>query len=105
MTPQVADKMAATETKMVPCQKTFFDLDSFSEVTLKKEFSFSPVGTVQEAAARLGNDASRLIKIINDGLISEQRRHEYTVPTGWKVLSEDGELSADEFTGTPANQD
>src|SRR6266849_1350570 len=101
--PTVADKTNGGP-KKVPVQKTLFDLDTFAEVTLKKEFEFTPVVTVQEAAARLNNDADRLIKIINDGLISVQRQHENSTPTGWRVLTEDGELNG-EFSGTPADQD
>src|SRR5216684_1777192 len=103
MTPTVADK-TDNGLKKVQVQKTFFDLDTFAEVTLRKEFEFTMVATIKEAETRLNNDAERLIKIINDGLISVQRAHENSIPTGWRVLTEDGEMNG-EFSGTPADQD
>src|SRR6266851_7736482 len=91
------------EVRKIPCQKGFFDLDSFQDVKLKKFFDFVPVATVAEAAARLGNDAARLVEILNEGLIGEQRLKEYASPNGWHLLSEDGKMSDGEFTGTPAD--
>ncbi len=98
MTPSLEPKV-----KMVPVQKSFFDLDTFTDVTLRKEFAPKPeVTTVAEAAARLGNDTERLMEIINEGLVAEQRREEAANPSGWKVLTEDGTANGD-FTGTPAD--
>ena len=91
------------ETQKVPVQKTFFDLDTFADVTLKKEFDFVPVGSVDEALARLGNKADRLLEIVNQGLIGEQRLTEYRKPEGWQILNDEGEL-AGPFSGTPADQ-
>lgn len=83
-------------------QRTVLDLDTFEDVTLQKEFDFSPVSNVEEAAARLGNDANKLLKVINDGLLAETRREVAKATDGWKVLEDDGTATED-FKGTPAN--
>lgn len=91
-----------SETKQVPMQKTFFDLATFADVTLKKSFDFTPVASVDEALSRLGNDAKRLIEIVNEGLINEQRRTEYQNADGWQAVDEDGDIVGP-FTGVPAD--
>lgn len=93
----------------IPLQKSLFDLDSFQDVTLTREFEFAPVGSVDEALARLGNKADRLLEIVNAGLIAEQRLEEYrNASATWFVMDEDenGKLKATDkaFTGTLADQ-
>jgi len=98
----VTPTAATKKVEKVECQKTFFDLDTFSDVKLKKEFDFEPVQSMEEAQVRLGNDAKRLVKILNEGLTAELRRKEYANPLGWSYL-EDGEMGKS-FTGTLADQ-
>lgn len=74
-------------------QRTVFNLADFTEVTLGKSYEFEPVVDVNAALARLGNDATRLVKVINDGLRTEQQRAERNSPDGWRTYTEDGELN------------
>ncbi len=93
----------AVEPKAEKTQRTFFDLDTFTEVTVQKTFIPLPaVTTVAEAQTRLGNQTDRLLEIINVGLVAEQRIQQGKDPRGWKVMDE-GEVTDSDFTGTPAD--
>lgn len=88
--------------KMLPLQSGVFDLDTMSDVTLYKDVPFTPVETLEEARQRLGNDAKRLLAVINDGLESETRKAAKTddsIP--WYSLNDENEKEV--FTGTPAD--
>lgn len=84
-----------------PVQKTVFDLDSFDEVTLVKDYTFEPVTSVQDAAARLGNDSAKLLAVINDGLRAETSRTARNSNDGWQREDEEGNRTP--FAGTLAN--
>jgi hypothetical protein len=83
-------------------QRSAFDLDSFSEVLLVKEFEFTPVGSTDEALAKLGNDSKRLLEVINNGLKSEIRNEVAEDPDGWRTFDDEGELNG-AFSGTLAD--
>lgn len=83
-------------------QRTVTNLDDFSDVTLVKVGTFSPVKSYQEAVERLANNHDKLIQVINDGLRAELLRSLRTAPDGWHTLTEDGEMNG-EFNGTPAD--
>lgn len=91
-----------TAVQKVPLQNTIFDLDSMSEVTVQKTFEFQPALSVADALARIGNDQAKLLELINEGLIGEQRAKERVNPTGWQVLNDEGE-TAGEFSGVQAD--
>jgi hypothetical protein len=91
----------AEQTIPVPVQKSFFDLDSFEDVTLVKEGSFEPVADTASALARVGNDASKFLALVNEGLKAEYQRQFRADPSGWMLKDEDGNLTP--FTGTPAD--
>lgn len=91
----------AVAPKLKPVQNTVLDLTTFENVTLEKDLEFAPVTSVSEASERLGNDASKLLKVINDGLEAEARRQARKDPNGWSALNDDDERVP--FTGTPAN--
>lgn len=83
-------------------QKSLFDLDSMSTVTLMKPYEFEPVTNIKEAQERIGNDTAKLIAIVNRGLQSFQDETVKADPNiPWKVEDEEGNLS--DFTGTPAD--
>lgn len=84
-------------------QRTVFDLDSFEEVLLVKEFDYAPVTSIEEAMAKLGNNAAKLLEVINDGLRGEVRNQVADDPTGWHTFDDEGEMNGD-FTGTIADQ-
>ncbi len=101
-------KMANGTEKNIPIQKTVFDLDSFSEVTLIKYFDFTPVESVNEALAAVGNDSVKFISIINEGLKAERRRIENADLASFRTFAkdEDGEETKEvngPFNGTIAD--
>jgi hypothetical protein len=97
------DQTKGEPPKASKAQRTFFDLDTFTEVTVQKTFIPLPaVSTIAEAEARLGNDTARLLEIINVGLVAEQRTQQGSDPRGWKVM-EEGEVTDNDFVGTPAD--
>lgn len=91
-----------TPSNTMRVQDTVFDLDTFAEITLVKDVPKPSVATVDEALEMLANDSAKLISVINKGLESEARKAAKNDPSGFKVLSEDGEVGGD-FAGTPAD--
>src|ERR1700680_3213045 len=77
----------ATATAKAPIkirvQKGLFDLATFEDVTLVKEGSFIPPATTAEALAMLGNDNSKLMAVIIDGLKAEEMRKLRNAPEAW----------------------
>jgi hypothetical protein len=94
--------MTPTNSITVKVQDSVFDLTSFDDVTLYKEFQYTPVTSAEEALARLGNDTDRLLKVINDGLIAEQKQVERANGEGWIALDDEGK-PAGPFAGVRAN--
>ena len=95
--------MTPSTTETLKIQKSVFDLDSFEDVTLVKEVAYSPVASTEEALARLGNDAAKLIAVINDGLRTELRTSERENPAGFVLADEDGKPTEETFAGTIAD--
>jgi hypothetical protein len=91
----------ALEAQKVPVQKSFFDLDTFADVVLVKEGSFTPVEDTASALARVGNDAAKFLELVNEGLRAEYQRTLREDPNGWQLKDEEGKLS--DFSGTPAD--
>lgn len=91
----------ATET--LKGQKSVTDLETMDEVTLIKTLEYSPVTTAEEALARVGNDTSKFLAIINSGLKDETRNAMMQDPNHPAfVVDEDGKVSDTPYTGTPA---
>lgn len=90
-------------TKKVPLVKTVTNLDTFGDVTLRKEFLFSPVASLEEAAARLNNDTAKLLEVINDGLRAEAQRENRDSADGWMETDKDGNITDKPFAGTIAH--
>lgn len=59
---------APNGTKQIKINRSVFDLDSKSEVEVVKSGTFTPVANMQEFVERLGNDSSKILEIVNDGL-------------------------------------
>ena len=86
-------------------QRTVFDLTSFDDVKLVKEVPAPvKVASVEEALAAVGNDTSKLLSVINDGLASDLREREYESIQGFKVVDENGDTTETEYTGTFADE-
>lgn len=60
--------------KKLTRQKGYFDLDTMEDVLLFKQADFKPVTDTAQALERLGNDASRFLAIVNEGLEAEAGR-------------------------------
>lgn len=98
--------MPTTET--IKIQNTVFDLEAFEEITLVKSVDFVPAENTAEVLARVGNDAAKMLALLNEGLKEETRRNLRAEKTGWHtfVKDADGEDTGDvngEYTGTPAD--
>lgn len=88
--------------KTLPVQRSVFDLDTMTDVTLFKEVIFTPATSTEDALARVGRDAKKFLAIINEGLESEARRSavlDSSIP--WLMEDDEGEKTP--FAGTPAD--
>lgn len=84
-------------------QKQIFDLLSFDEVLLGKNYSYQQVENASEAFDLLTNDEARIIKVINAGLKAQANDEAYKDANGWRLFNDDGKTLNGEFTGQPAN--
>jgi hypothetical protein len=85
-------------------QRTIFDLDTFTEVTVVKEHAPAPeITSVAQALELLGNDSKRLFALIQGGLEADIKRDAGDSPDGWMYETEDGEMVP--FAGTRADMD
>lgn len=78
--------------KRIEIEKTVFDLDSKGDVTVAKIGEFQPVANMEEFVSRLGNDAKRILAIVNDGLekwTEKQIEEDTSIP--WQLVEEDDE--------------
>jgi len=95
-------------TKEIRTTKTVFDLDSKFDVTLVKVGQFSPVTNMQEFVVRLGNDAGKILAIVNDGLESHERNQLSTNESiAWQQEdeNENGETVLTPFSGTTLTEE
>ena len=95
-------------TKEIRTTKTVFDLDSKSDVTLVKVGTFSPVTNMQEFVSRLGNDATKILAIVNSGLEShEQSQLSSNESIAWQQEDENeaGETVLIPFAGTTLSEE
>jgi hypothetical protein len=99
-------------TKPIMITRNILDLDSRQEVRVAKIGEFKPVADMQEFVSRLGNDSSKILEIVNDGLetyATKQLETETSAP--WVELTEEDEVKKDEagnpvtFSGTPLPAD
>lgn len=106
MTPSTTEQ---TPTPIVkPIQKTVFDLESFGERTLVKDFTMIPVTSYQEFLSRIGNDTAKAIELFNVALTSEARETARNSEDGWHTfkLDENGDETDERngvYSGTAAD--
>lgn len=74
VTDSTASAVNSEGVKKLTRQKGYFDLDTMEDVLLFKQADFKPVSNTEEALSRLGNDASRFLAIVNEGLEAEAGR-------------------------------
>lgn len=100
--PRKADTQRKERMNMERVQRTVTDLSTLEDVTLVKEFEYTPVTSTEEALAKLENNAEKLLAVINDGLRAEIRRNIAGMPDGWHNLTDEGEVG-DAFSGQVAD--
>ena len=87
------------------------DLDTLTELTLVKQFTFTPVADAASALALLGNDAAKFMEIVNAGLKDFQRESVRENAEPWHTFAKDGETGEESetingpYTGTPVNME
>lgn len=94
---------AAPAAKQIRTQQTVFDLESKDNVTLYKVGEFTPVTTMQDFVARLGNDSAKILEIINDGLKAFELAQLEKNGEPWMVEGEDGALTP--FAGVTISEE
>jgi hypothetical protein len=91
-----------TATKPLEVQRTITDLETFAEVTVTKRRTYTPVASAHEALARLGNDNAKFTRILNEGLMAEERRQlAQDASVTWTQTDEEGNETP--FTGVQAD--
>ena len=84
-------------------QRTVFDLKKFDDVKLIKDVPKPPKPTsLQEALAAVGNDQSKLLTVIYEGLVSEIREKEYANIQGFSFPTDENQ-PGEEYSGTFAD--
>jgi hypothetical protein len=77
--------------EVLKIQKTVFDLDSKDDVTVIKEVTFTPVESMHQFTERVGNDAKKVLEIINAGLRDYTRESAMDdTSIAWMQEDEDG---------------
>lgn len=89
-----------------PVRKSVFDLDTFADVTLVKPVTFDPATSIEESLKRLGGDHSKLLSVINEGLLEVRKREVRSDDSPWmqETEAEDGTVALEAFDGTIADQ-
>lgn len=78
--------------KYSPVTKTVFDLATFDDVRLTKEFvPPTEPKTLEDALAAVQNDQTKLLALIHKGLVAEARDAQYNDMSGFRQIGEDGE--------------
>lgn len=95
---------AAPTNKKAPVQRTIFDLDTFTEVTVLHDREAAPeIVSIDQALSLLGNDSKALFAIIQEGLDAEIGRKVGESVDGWYTKDDEG--NAAPFAGTRADTD
>ena len=82
--------------------KSVFDLDSKADVSVVKVGTFAPVSDMKEFVARLGNDATKILQVINDGLKAYATEELAKSDAAWmtETEGENDTIVLEPFTGT-----
>ena len=92
----------STEANKIRTTQAFVNLEDFENVVLVKETEFIPPTSVQDALQRLGNDRSKLLAMVSEGMRSEAirtLRADDSQP--WMDQDDEGNMVA--FTGSVAD--
>lgn len=91
----------ANPTKVLRTTKSITDLNTFEDVLLVKTGNFAEPLSTQEALERLGNDNTKFLAAITEGMRVMAMRELNSSPDGW--MQEDEEGNKTPFTGTEAD--
>lgn len=98
----------ASGARQIEISRSIFDLDSKTDVSLRKIGTFTPVANMQEFVDRLSNNSERILEIVNEGLEEYSRKQLLSDSASpWLTVNDDGEIALDEakqpvpFAGTP----
>ena len=96
---------AAIATKTVT--RTVFDLASFDDVKLEKQVAVpAKPTTIEEALASAGNDTSKLLDLIHEGLVSEAMEAARADMSGFLISDpEDAETNGTPYAGQFASDE
>ena len=84
--------------------RTVFDLEKFDDVKLTKEVQLPAApASVADALSACGNDESKLLKLIYEGMTSETVETARNDISGFRVVNEDDE-PGDSYTGKFADE-
>lgn len=84
-------------------QKTVFDLTSFDDIKLVKEYAVpQKPASIEEALAAVGNDQTRLLEVIHEGLVAAAGDNAYKDNSGWSIEAEDGTVQP--YSGNYADE-
>lgn len=104
MTPNAVETAATQGPKPLRIQQTFFDLNTFDDVTLVKLITFNEPTSMEAALAAVGNDQKALLAVIVEGLKERIRAQAKSDQNGWKLTDEDGKPTETAFDGVLADR-
>jgi hypothetical protein len=90
------------EPMTIKVESTFFDLELFDDVPVVKTAEFTAPESMEAALKTLGNDSSKLLAIIVDGMIAQTKRDMRNDAAGWHTYNEDGSVNG-VYTGAAAD--
>lgn len=92
----------STEANKIRTTQAFVNLEDFENVVLVKETTFVPPASIQDALTQLGNDQSKLLAMVSEGMRSDairSLRADDSQP--WMDQDDEGNMVA--FTGSVAD--
>ncbi len=94
----------------VTLKQSVMDLDTLTEITVAKQFDFTPVTDAASALALLGNDGAKFMEIVNAGLKDYQRETVRANAEPWHTFvkdetGEDTDVLNGPYAGTPVNME
>lgn len=91
--------------KTARVQNTVFDLAKFDDVTLYKVVNLpEKPATLKDALAAAGNDESKLLDLIHEGLCAETKENARNNMEGYKVVGDEGD-SEEIYNGSYADEE
>jgi hypothetical protein len=94
-----------TTNKTARVQNTVFDLAKFDDVTLYKVVELpSKPATLKDALEAAGNDESKLLDLIHEGLCAETKENARADMNGYKVVTDEGD-GEELYSGSYADEE